>query len=202
MDRADAPTFPVALVLEGRKALLVGAGAECVAKIPRLLASRARVVVVSEEVPQEVATLARTGDVEWLARPYDAGDLADAAICFVDPSQASLGAALAEDARARGTLVCTLDRPEHATFVNVGAMQTGAVAITVSTGGKAPSVARAMREGLERAFADGRLARYVDAVGEARAAVPRGERAEEGRRLASGFSADIALVFPDWFDGM
>lgn len=199
MGLGDVPTFPVELLLDGRAALIVGASPECLAKVDRLLGSGARVTIVSEAVPVDVEALATNGTITWHARPFTPADLDGVTICFVGPEHADLGAELAEHARVAGTLVCTLDRPEHATFVNPGVVRTGGIQIAIASGGRAPAVVRVLREQLERTFGDTRFAAFVRAVGARRAEVPRGERSTLGRELVRGLGLEVKVTYPDWF---
>jgi precorrin-2 dehydrogenase / sirohydrochlorin ferrochelatase len=95
--------------------------------------------------------------------------------------------ALATAARAAGILVNVEDRPELCDFNVPAIARRGALIFTVSTGGKAPGLARRLREWLEEHFGaewEGRLAE-LGAVRERWRAegVPAGDMSERTRAI-------------------
>lgn len=74
----DFPTYPVGLRLAGRKVLVVGGGNVAQRRVPTLIAAGADVHLVSPEVTPAIEGLVGSGEVSWLARGFDDGDLDDA----------------------------------------------------------------------------------------------------------------------------
>ena len=70
--------LPTGLVLDGRRALVVGGGAAAQRRVGGLLAAGAAVHVIAPEVTPTVQSLADTGRVTWEARDYHGGDVAGA----------------------------------------------------------------------------------------------------------------------------
>lgn len=192
-------TLSVELVMEGRKALVVGACRECALKVPRLLASGAVVRVVADgHVEPEIEEAAARGELSLERRPFADEDWNDVAVTFVSPELEALGARLADEARRTGRLVSTLDRPESCTFVNPAVVVRHGLKIAISSGGVAPALLRRVREELERGLDDPRLGELVRALAAARRALSRGERTVELKKLVEGFSIELALTFPEW----
>ncbi|HLI03489.1 MAG TPA: NAD(P)-dependent oxidoreductase, partial [Terracidiphilus sp.] len=67
--------LPIFLKLEGRPALVVGAGAVALEKIGSLLKTGARLRVVAPEAREEVRELARAGRIEWVEKRFEPSDL-------------------------------------------------------------------------------------------------------------------------------
>lgn len=192
-------TLSIELVMNGRKALVVGGCRECALKIPRLLAAGAEVrVVVDGDVETAIVEHFDRGEITLERRAFHTDDLNEVAITFVSPDLEELGVTLFEAARARGTLVSTLDRPAASTFVNPAVVERRGIKMAFSSGGVAPALLRRIREDLEQAFDDPRLGELVDSLREARAMLPRGERADTLRGLVEGFSVQTTFVFPNW----
>ncbi len=196
-------TFPVELTLTGRDALVVGAGPEIPARVDRLLDAGAVVTVVAEGEPGPELR-ARAGRITLLARAATDANLEGKAIVFVEPSATPEGEARARrwhaEAVRRGTLFCAVDRPEASTFVNAAVARLPGLTMTFATGGRSPALARRIREDLEALFSDGRFARFVDRLGELRAALPRGGRAARMADAVRGFAVEARLVLPGWFE--
>jgi precorrin-2 dehydrogenase/sirohydrochlorin ferrochelatase len=168
-----AATIPVEVLVRGRRCVVVGGGHEAESKVRRLLAAGARVEWFDETRTDEGAA---DPGVTTLATAPTASELEGAAVVFLSTAFEELGARAAETARARGTLVCTLDRPEHATFVNPAVVDGAGVRLAISTGGASPALAKRLREELGRLFSDPALGAFVDRLAQARARLPRGQR--------------------------
>src|SRR5580704_7309339 len=115
--------LPIELDVAGREALVVGAGAEALSKVDRLIDAGARVTVIAERDPgPELEARAADGRIALLAREATDADLAGKVIVFVAPPTTAGGEARSlrwhAAARAGGGLFCAIDRPEACTFVN------------------------------------------------------------------------------------
>ena len=195
----EGGTLSIELIVRGRKALVVGGCRECALKLPRLLSAGARVrVVVEGSVEPSILEQFERGKIELERRAFRSEDLDEVAVTFVSPDLEHLGAQLAAEASLRGTLVSTLDRPSASTFVNPAVVERQGLKIAFSSGGVAPALLRRIREDLERAFEEPRLGDLLRALGEVRASLPRGERAEKLRTLVEGFSVRTSFTFPTW----
>jgi len=96
------------------------------------------------------ATLAQSGVQSVAVEPDE--PLTGLHLLFVAGLEKPVAAALAARARAQGVLVNVEDMPELCDFHVPAIVRRGDLALTVSTSGKAPGLARLMREWLERAF--------------------------------------------------
>ena len=72
---SDYPPYPSGLRLSGRRVLVVGGGHVAQRRVPRLLASGAEVVVVSPSTTPAVEGLSGSGEITWVERGYETGDL-------------------------------------------------------------------------------------------------------------------------------
>ncbi len=196
-------TFPVEVVLQGRRALLVGAGPDVASRVDRLLEAGALVTVVTEGPPGPELE-ERASRVTLLTRAATDADLEGQAIVFAAPATTPEGEARArrwhaEAARA-GRLFCAVDRPEACTFVNSAVARVGGLTMTFSTGGHSPGLARRLREDLEALFSDARFARFLTQLGALRASLPRGARVAPMADALRGFAVEARLRFPAWFE--
>ncbi len=80
------------------------------------------------------------------------GSLKGLNILFVAGLETSVAAGLAKRAREQGVLVNVEDVPELCDFHMPAIVRRGDLTFTVSTNGKAPGLARLLREWLDRAF--------------------------------------------------
>jgi len=194
--------FPIALELDGRDALVIGAHGEAPGAALRLLEAGARVTVVAPgEVHEPIAQAAAAGRLALHRRPFDDADLEGKALVLIAPGDDALSRRLHRELTAAGRLVCTLDRPEVSSFSNMAVVSVPGLTLAFSSHGASPGTLRRIREDLTALFSDPRFAAYLDALRRARARLPRGAaRMARMRAAVEGFGIEARLRFPGWFE--
>jgi len=157
-------TYPIALDLSGRRAVVVGGGEVALRKVRALADVGAKVRVVA---PKLVARFAEDGRFECLAERYQKRHLEGALIAVAATDDEAVNRRVAEDARAAGVLVNVVDQPELCDFIVPAQVRRGDLLIAVSTGGAAPALAKRLRERLEKEFGP-EYATLLDVLGEVR----------------------------------
>lgn len=144
---AGAGLLPVFLKLEGRRVLLVGGGRVAHARLPELIRTGARVVVVAPDVHPGIAAFG----VTVLRRRFVASDL-DQAWFVLAAAPPEVNREVVAAAEGRRLFVNAVDDRAHASAYLGGVFRRGGVTIAVSTEGRAPALAGLLREGLEAAL--------------------------------------------------
>jgi len=142
--------FPVALKLENRKVVIFGGDQEAVMKVEKLLPTGARIFVISEEVEQEIEEHAKDGNLNWISRTYQPGDLEDAAIAIV--CDVALGPEIRIEAEERNVMLNVLDKTELCDFIAVATFSRDGLQFGVHSSGKSAALSRRVRERLEDQF--------------------------------------------------
>jgi precorrin-2 dehydrogenase/sirohydrochlorin ferrochelatase len=142
--------FPMFLKLEGRPALVVGAGRVGEAKIRSLLRAGACVRVVAPVATARVRAWAGAGRIAWAARPFVADDLHDVFLAVVATPSVALNDRIAALARRRHIFVNVVDDPERCDFYYPAVVRRGPLTLAISTEGRSPAFARRLRRHLER----------------------------------------------------
>ena len=140
--------FPAFLDVRGRRCLVVGGGAIAARKVHGLLECGARVTVVSPALVPELARLATMGGIDHRARAFRRAD-ARGAMLVIAATGRAVDDTVAEAARRHGALVNAVDRPASCDFIYGSVLRRGELQIAVSTGGRAPALAREIRRRLE-----------------------------------------------------
>ncbi len=153
-------SYLVNLVLQNRPVLVVGAGAVAARKIAALVEAKAYVTVVASRVGEAVHALELGGYLHIERRSYAPGDARGAFVVVAATDDDEVNRRVAEDARAAGALVNVVDRPALCTFTVPAVVRRGDLTLAVATEGRCPSLARAIREQLERQYGP----EYADAV--------------------------------------
>jgi precorrin-2 dehydrogenase/sirohydrochlorin ferrochelatase len=141
--------YPIILDLSGRRAVVVGGGEVALRKARALADAGAHVRVVASEF---TAAFAEDGRFECLAARYEKRHLEGALVAVAATDDEAVNRQVAQDARSAGVLVNVVDRPELCDFIVPAQVRRGGLVVAVSTGGAAPSLARRLKERLEKEF--------------------------------------------------
>jgi precorrin-2 dehydrogenase/sirohydrochlorin ferrochelatase len=160
--------FPVALELSGRRGVVVGGGTEAERKARALLEADASVTVVAPEVTPGLSDLARRGDLTLVRRPYAAGDLDGAFLVIVAADDRAVVSAVFAEAEERRVLCNAVDDIAYCHFAVPSVVRRGELLVAISTGARAPALAKRLRKRLTAEFG-WEYAALVDVLGEVRA---------------------------------
>jgi len=106
LPRPAAPLLPVGLHLHDRHVVVVGGGRAASRATAGLLDAGARITVVAPALAPELGSLAGSGALAWLRRPYAAGDLAAAWYAVTATGDPAVDDAVAAEAE-RERVFCT-----------------------------------------------------------------------------------------------
>jgi len=102
MPKRPEPLLPLGLRLGGRRVVVVGGGPVALRRVAALMAAKASVTVVSPAAVAALEDLAERHRINWVARPYEPGDLDEAWLAIACTADAEVNAqvlAAAEEAR-------------------------------------------------------------------------------------------------------
>lgn len=139
--------YPISLNISGQLCIIIGGGKVAERKVLSLLEARARVRLISPQLTGRLRELADSGQIDWLPRCFQPGDLVDALLVFAATDSAQINEAVAQE--AAGKLVNIADAPEHSSFHVPAVVRQGDLSIAVSTNGKSPALAARIRKQLE-----------------------------------------------------
>ncbi|PWJ37196.1 NAD(P)-dependent oxidoreductase [Fibrobacter succinogenes] len=158
--------FSIELNLEGRNVLVVGGGRIALRKVKTLIPTGAHITVVAPQIDPEFETL-KTGDkvpelsrgaeasITLKQRPYEPLDLRCVFMVFICTDQPAVNAQVSNDARARRILVNNACDYLDGDFIVPARMDFGEnIAVTVSTQGRAPSLAKKLKQKIQTEWAE------------------------------------------------
>ena len=166
--------FSIELNLEGRNVLVVGGGRIALRKVKTLIPTGAHITVVAPQFDPEFNALCRHSErseesscfsnsatveqssITLKQRTYEPLDLRCVFMVFICTDQPAVNAQVSNDARARRILVNNACDYLDGDFIVPARMDFGEnIAVTVSTQGRAPSLAKKLKQKIQTDWAEG-----------------------------------------------
>jgi siroheme synthase-like protein len=148
----EHPVYPVNLIVDGRRCLVVGGGPVALRKVRGLVEAGARVTVVGPELDPGIIELARGAgggdDVVAEPRPYRPGEAAGYRLVVAATGDPAANQQVYDDAEAAGVWINSADDPERCTVTLPARLRQGRLTVTVSTAGHSPAIAAWVRDRL------------------------------------------------------
>ena len=174
--------LPIFLNLDGRPALLVGAGAVALEKLGSLLKTGVKLRVVAPAARPEIRELALQGKVKWMEREFAPGDLDGNFIVIAATNVPEVNAAVYREAVARGIPCNSVDDIPNCDFFFGSLVSRGDLQIAISTAGESPAVAQRLRSEIDEQLPQD-LGDWLRRLGELRREVLATHARGEERRL-------------------
>ncbi len=178
---ADEAVYPVGLRLRGRRVVVVGGGQVAQRRVPGLLAAGARVRLVSPWLRPALEGLVATGEVDWAARPYRTGDVAEAWYALAATDDPEVNAAVVGEADEQRVFCVRADDATRSSAWTPASGRHGGVSVAVHAQ-RDPRRAAAVRDGVVEQLRTGDLA------------APRHRSREPGVVLVGGGPGDPELI--------
>ena len=145
--------YPVFLNLAGKRCVIIGGGTIAQGKIGGLLQAGCQITVISPDATPGIRQAAQRGDITWLERTYQPGDMEGAFIGVAATNVWHVNREIYEEAERLGVLLNVVDDPDLCSFIAPSVVKREPVTLAISTGGASPALARKLRETLARAEA-------------------------------------------------
>lgn len=159
--------YPVNLQINNRSCLVVGGGSVAERKVQSLLAAGASVAVLSPEITESLADMARERRITYISRCYQHGDIGGFFIVICATNNKEVNQWIADEANQAGALVNVIDAPEDGNFVVPSQIARGDLLLTVSTNGKSPALAKKIGAQLAQQYGP-EYGLYLDLLAKAR----------------------------------
>ncbi|MFH0824348.1 MAG: bifunctional precorrin-2 dehydrogenase/sirohydrochlorin ferrochelatase [Pseudomonadota bacterium] len=145
--------YPLMMNLHDKEVLVVGGGVVALRKVESLLQCGAKVTVVSPAAVPEIERIAMRGYAVWIGLGFSEDMFPDTyhpALVFGATDDREVNVRIHEYAVNRGIPCNIADVPDLCTFIVPAVVRQGDITVAISTGGASPSLARRIREDLER----------------------------------------------------
>ncbi|WP_439839098.1 siroheme synthase CysG [Aeromonas caviae] len=141
--------LPIFCRLDNKPVLLVGGGEVAERKARLLLDAGAQLTVVAPELDPELAELAASGSIEWLAGEFAPQQLTGKWLVVAATDRREVNALVYQSANQARIFANVVDDPKRSSFIMPSLIDRSPLMVAISSGGKAPVLARLLREKLE-----------------------------------------------------
>lgn len=183
-------TYTICLVgLENQKAAVIGGGSVALRKVSGLREAGCQVTVISPELTGDLNVLHSNGQIRWIEKSYQPGDLralglGPNSLVIAATDRPQINRQAWEEALQLGCLINVADDPEHSNFILPAVVRRGELTLAVSTGGASPAMARWLRQELETQYGE-EFGMLAAVLGELRPELITAFESEEERRKAA-----------------
>lgn len=145
--RTEIAVYPIFLTnLAQVRAVVIGGGRVATRKVAGLLAAGIQLTLISPDLTADLAEHHRQGEITWLPRAYQPGDLAGFGLAFAATNQPHVNAQIAQEAAALGILCNVADAPQAGSFHLPAVLRRPGLVVAVGSGGTDPARAAHTRD--------------------------------------------------------
>lgn len=141
--------LPIFCRLDNKPVLLVGGGEVAQRKARLLLDAGAQLTVVAPDLDPELAELAANGTIEWLDAEFAPAHLTGKWLVVAATDRREVNALVYQSANMARIFANVVDDPKRSSFIMPSIIDRSPLMVAISSGGKAPVLARLLREKLE-----------------------------------------------------
>ena len=156
--------FPLFVRLKDARCLVIGGGEVALRKTRLLLRAEAAITVIAPEIHDELAKLAKLGDLDFLRAQFEPAALReDYRFVVAATGDAAVNQQVATAAAQAGVFCNVVDDRELSTAIMPAIVDRSPILIAVSSGGESPVLTTRIRQQLEHLFPHnlGKLANFA-----------------------------------------
>ena len=157
--------YPINLKIDDMKIVIIGGGKVAYRKCINFLAFNKKVKVISQEFIEEFEEI--KNKIEMIKDSYDEKYIKDDFVVVAATNNKEVNRQIGTYCRQYGKLVNVVDDKELSNFTVPSFVKRGDLLLSVSTGGKSPSLSSKIRKDLEDVY-DESYEEYVELLGQAR----------------------------------
>jgi precorrin-2 dehydrogenase/sirohydrochlorin ferrochelatase len=142
--------YPILLDLNRKLCVIVGGGRVAERKVRSLLQAGARVKVISPHLILSLERLKENRKIIHRQRSFRTGDLEGAFLAIAATDDRQANERVFSQSLQRKIPVNVVDDPVHSSFIVPSLVQQGDLIIAISTSGKSPALAKALRQKFQK----------------------------------------------------
>ncbi|WP_179295523.1 precorrin-2 dehydrogenase/sirohydrochlorin ferrochelatase family protein [Bacillus sp. FJAT-45350] len=172
--------YPINLKLKNKKIVVIGGGRVAFRKVKGLLETRANIMIVSPELCNELKNFLTEDNITWIQDIFKEEYLLGATLIFAATSNREVNLKVFHTAEE--TQLVNMIDDQKCDFHVPAVMRRGKLAISISTSGASPSLAKKIKDELATIY-DENVEEELEFLFEARKKVLRELKLEKHRKL-------------------
>lgn len=141
--------MPFFFNLKGKACLIIGGGATATRKARLIARSGAQLTVVAPTISEELKHLVKESAGNYHLRNYQSSDLDTGVLIICATNDNTVNGKVSQEAQAKKLPVNVVDSPELCSIITPSIVDRSPLIIAITSGGKAPVLARQVRAKLE-----------------------------------------------------
>ena len=144
--------YPVFLTLKKKKCVVIGGGKVATRKVSALLKSEADVTVIAPRLTTTLQAWQAKKKIRCFQRPFRPSDLEGAWLVITATNDPLLNETVSSQAQRRRQWINVVDQPSLCQLIFPSVIKKGDLTLAISTNGKSPALAKAIRQDLGKNF--------------------------------------------------
>lgn len=174
--------FPIFINIRSKPVTIIGGGSIALRKVILLLKANPKITVISETISSELQDLLKKNHGKFIQKSFSDDDIKNPILIVAATNNFSVNKKIYRVANKKNIPINVVDQPELCSFTMGSIVERDALVIAITSGGKAPVLARMLREKIE-ALIPGSYATLVNYAGNLREFVKQNIKEGNNRRI-------------------
>jgi len=141
--------FPIFINIEQKHVTIFGGGDIALRKAILLIKARPILMVIAKEFSDEFMNFIIKNNVIFIQKSYEPSDISSQTLIIAATDDKKVNKSISKISQINRIPVNVVDQPDLCSFTMGSIVERDALVISISSGGKAPVLARMIRESLE-----------------------------------------------------
>ena len=146
--------FPIAVKLNNKRILVVGAGRVALRKVAALLQAQADILVIAPKAIAPLKRIIKEGKVNWKKRSVRRSDINGVFFVVAATNDSSVNEKIHRWCKEKGVLINVVDETKMCDFITPAVLRFKKSLIAVYTDGKSPVLSRDLKNYLKEKWGD------------------------------------------------
>jgi len=174
--------FPIFININSKPVTVIGGGTIAYRKVTLLLKANAKITVISENICNELQELLKNNGGIFIQKKFSDSDIKKPILIVAATNNLSVNKKIYHIANKKNIPINVVDQPELCTFTMGSIVERDSLVIAITSGGKAPVLARMLREKIEMLI-PGSYSSLVNYVGNLRGFIKKNITEGNKRRI-------------------
>lgn len=174
--------FPIFIDIKSKPVTVIGGGTIALRKVILLSKASPHITVISESICIELSKLLKKNKGKFIKKSFNEVDIKSPTLIIAATNNLKVNKEIYRVANKKNIPINVVDQPKLCTFTMGSIIERDALVIAITSGGKAPVLARMLREKIE-AIIPASYAGLVNYVGKLRSFVKKNIKSGNKRRI-------------------